>query len=112
MVVKVIPQIISFQKQVEKYVGYTKQQTTCVKDIGNIEIHHVLDFLGAIIYKGVINSTINNAKFVRAIIIYIPNYPSINKHSLFVKYVLTGVFNSRPPNPKLSIVIYQAWILY
>ena len=62
-----------------------------VGDIGNIEIHHVLDFLSVMLNKGVACSTINCVKCEVATILHIPTYPSINKHPQIMKYI-TGIF--------------------
>ena len=53
--------------------------------------------------KGHAYSTINSAKCTIATIVHIPPYSSLNKHPLINKY-MTGVFNLRPPKPKLSFV--------
>ena len=53
--------------------------------------------------KGHAYSTINSAKCAIATIMYIPPYDSLNKHPLINKY-MTGIFNLRPPKPKLSFV--------
>ena len=53
--------------------------------------------------KGHAYSTINSTKCAIATIVHIPSYNSLNKHLLINKY-MTGVFNLRPPKPKLSFV--------
>ena len=53
------------------------------KDIGSVEVHHVLDFLSAMFDTGV--ATINSAKLVVAITFHIPTNPSINEHPLVIK---------------------------
>ena len=63
----------------------------------------MLDFLSAMFEKGHAYSTINSAKCAIATIIHISPYESLNKHPLINKY-LTGIFNLRPPMPKLSFV--------
>ena len=68
----------------------------------NIELTHVLDFLSTMCEKEHAYSTINSAKCAIATIIYIPPYASLNKHPLINKY-MTGIFNLRPPKPKLSL---------
>ena len=55
------------------------------KDIGSVEVHHVLDFLSAMFDTGV--ATINSAKLVVAITLHILTNPSINEHPLFIKQV-------------------------
>ena len=47
--------------------------------------------------------SINSAKFAIATIVHIPPHNSNNKHSSINKY-MSGVFNLRPPKPKLSFV--------
>ena len=68
----------------------------------NIELTHVLDFLSTMCEKEHAYSTINSAKCAIATIIYIPPYASLNKHPLINKF-MTGIFNLRPPKPKLSL---------
>ena len=53
--------------------------------------------------KGHAYSTINSTKCAITIIVHIPPYNSLHKHPLINKYG-TGVFNLRPPKPKLSFV--------
>ena len=53
--------------------------------------------------KGNAYSTINSAKCAVATIAHISPYNSLNKHPLIKKY-MTGVFNLRPPKPKLSFM--------
>ena len=51
------------------------------KDIGNIEIHHVLDFfLSAIFDKGMTCFTKNSAKCVVTFTLHISTYSNINKY--------------------------------
>ena len=71
--------------------------------MGKIEVTHALDFLSAMFEKGHPYSTINRANCAIATIMHIPPYDSLNKHPLINKY-MTGVFNLRPPKPKLSFV--------
>ena len=86
-----------------KYNNYIKQWTSYSKNIGHIEVSHVLDFLSGMLDKGNAYSTINSAKCAIATIAHIPPDNSLNKHPLINKY-MTGVFNLRPPKPKLSFV--------
>ena len=86
-----------------KYNNYIKHWLDYSKTIGKIEVTHVLDFLSAMFEKGHAYSTINSAKCAIATIIHIPPYESLNKHPLINKY-MTGIFNLRPPKPKLSFV--------
>ena len=86
-----------------KYNNYIKQWTSYSKIIGHIEGSHVLDLLSGMFDKGHAYSTINSAKCAIATIVHIPPYNSLNKHTLINKYT-TGVFNLRPPKPKLSFV--------
>ena len=65
------------------------------KDIGDIEIHHVLDFLSAKFDKGIAYCAISITKCVVATSLHIPIYPSINKYPFVIKYI-TGIFNLRP----------------
>ena len=83
--------------------SYVKQWTSYSKNIGCIEVSHVLDFLSGMFDKGHAYSTINSTKCAIATIVHIPSYNSLNKHLLINKY-MTGVFNLRPPKPKLSFV--------
>ena len=83
--------------------NYFKQWASYSKNIGHIEVPHVLEFLSGMFDKGNSYSTINSAKCAIATIIHIPPYNSLNKHPLINKY-MTGVFNLRPPKPKLSFV--------
>ena len=53
--------------------------------------------------KGHAYSTINSARCAIATIVDIPPWNSLNNHQKIDKY-LTGVFNLRPPKPKLSFV--------
>ena len=62
-----------------------------------------MDFLSGMFDKGHAYSTINSTKCAIATIVHIPPYNSLNKHPLINKY-MTGVFNLRPPKPKLSFV--------
>ena len=55
-----------------KYVGYIKQLMVYGKDIGNIEIHHVLDFLSAKFDKGIEHCVINSEKCIVATNLHIP----------------------------------------
>ena len=71
--------------------------------MGKTEVTHVLDFLSAMFEKGRAYSTINSAKYAIATIVHIPPYDSLNKNPLIKKY-MTGIFNLRPPKPKLSFV--------
>ena len=48
-------------------------------------------------------STISNSKWLMAIILPIPTYPTTNKDRLDMKYI-TGIFNLSPPKPLLSNV--------
>ena len=80
-----------------KYNNYIKQWTSYSKNIGHIEVSHVLDF------KGRAYSTINSAKSAIATIAHILPYSSLNKDPLINKY-MTGVFNLRLPKPKSSFV--------
>ena len=66
-----------------------------------IEVTHVLDFLSAIFDKRHAYSTSKSAKCARETILHIRSYDSLNKHPLINKY-MTGMFNLRPPKPKLS----------
>ena len=51
------------------------------KHIGNIEIHHVLDFFLSVIFdKGMAYSTKNSAKCVVAFTLHISTYSNINKY--------------------------------
>ena len=86
-----------------KYNNYIKQWTSYSKNVGRIEVSHVLDFLSGMFDKGHAYSTINSTKCAIATIVHIPPYNSLNKHPLINKY-MTGVFNLRPPKPKLSFV--------
>ena len=86
-----------------KYNNCIKQWTSYFKNIGHIEVSHVLDFLNGIFDKGHAYSTINSAKCAIATIVYIFLYNSLKKHQLINKY-MTGEFNLRRPNPKLSFV--------
>ena len=86
-----------------KYNNYIKQWTSYSKNIGCIEVSHVLDFLSQIFVKGHAYSTINSTKCAIATIVCRPPYNALNKHPLINKY-MTGVFNLRPPKPKLSFV--------
>ena len=63
----------------------------------------MLDFLCPMFEKGHAYLTINSAKCVIATIMHIPHYDSLHKHPLISKY-MTGIFNLRPPKPKLSFV--------
>ena len=67
------------------------------------EVSHALDILGGIFDKGHAYSTINSAECALATIVHPPSYISLNKHPLINKY-MTGLFNVRPPKPKLSFV--------
>ena len=69
----------------------------------HIEIAHILDFLSVMFDKGCAYSTINSAKWAIATIVHITPFSSINKHLLIKKYV-TGIFNLKPPKPKLSFI--------
>ena len=69
--------------------------------MGKIELIHVIDFLSAMFEKGHAYSIITRAKCAIATITHIPPYKSLNKHPLINKY-MTGIFNLRPPKPKLS----------
>lgn len=53
--------------------------------------------------RGCAYSTINSAKCAIATIVHIPPYSSINKHPVIKQY-MTGIFNLKPPKPKLSFV--------
>ena len=86
-----------------KYNNYIKQWASYSKNIGHIEVHHVLHFLSEMVDKRHAHSSINSAKCAIATIAHIPFYNSLNKHPLINKY-MTGVFNLRPPKPKLSFV--------
>ena len=86
-----------------KYNIYIKHWLDYSKTKGKIEVTHVSDFLAAMFEKGHAYSTIISAKCATAIIIHIPPYDSLNKHPLINKY-MTGIFNLRPPKPKLSFV--------
>ena len=55
-------------------------------------------------------STINSVKSAIATITHIPLYESLDKHPFKNKY-MTGIFNLRPPKPKLSFV-WDVWIFY
>ena len=57
------------------------------KDIGNIEIHHVLDYLRDMFDKLVVCSTINSVKRVVATIFRIPTNPSQNNYPLLLLLV-------------------------
>ena len=87
----------------KKYDYYIKQWRDYANNIGNVEVTHVLDFLSAMFDKGCAYSTINSAKCAIATIVFIPPYPSVNKHPLVKKY-MSGIYNLRPPKPKLSFV--------
>ena len=88
--------------QFRKFNNHTEHWLDCFKTIVKIEVTHVLDFLSAMFEKGHAYSTINSVKCAKAII-YIPPYESLNKHPLIDKYT-TGIFNLRPPKPKLGFV--------
>ena len=62
-----------------------------------------MDFLSGMFDKGHAYSIINSTKCAIATIVHIPPYNSLNKHPLINKY-MTGVFNLRPPKPKLNFV--------
>ena len=87
-----------------KYNNYIKQWTSYSKNIGCIEVSHALNFLSRMFDKGHAYSTINSAKCVIATIVDILTYKSLNNHPLINKY-MTGVFNLRPPKPKLRFVL-------
>ena len=70
----------------------------------------MLDFLSAMFEKGHAYSATNSAKCAIATTIHIPPDESLNKHPLINKY-MTGIFNLRPPKPKLSFV-WDVDILY
>ena len=86
-----------------KCKSYIKQWTSYFKNIGHIEVSHVLDFLIGMFDKGHAYSIIHSAKCAIATIVHIPHYNSFNKHPLINKY-MPGVFNLRPPKLKLSFV--------
>ena len=86
-----------------KYNNYIKQWTSYSKNIGCIEVSHVLDFLSGMFDKGHAYSRINCAKCAIVTNDHIPPYNSMNKNPLINKYI-TGVLNLRPPRPKLSFV--------
>ena len=66
-----------------KYVSYIIQWMLYVKDFGNIEIHHVLDFVFSNMFDKVVEySTINSAKCV---VVTVFNILCINKHPLAIK---------------------------
>ena len=75
-----------------------KERMVYAKDTSNIEIHHVLKFLSAMLDKKVAYSTINSAKCLVTTIFHIPTYPSKNRHPLVMKYI-NGIFNLKPPKP-------------
>ena len=88
----------SLQETIDnKYVGYIKKWMIYAKDIGNIEIHHVLDYLRDMFDKLVACSTINSVKCVVATIFRIRTNPSQNNYLLVV-----GLFNLRLLQPKQS----------
>ena len=93
-----------------KYNNYIKHWLDYSKTIGKIEVTDVLDFLSTMFEKGHAYSTISTAKCAIATMIHIPPYESLNKHPLINKY-MTGIFNLRPPKPKLSFV-WDVDILY
>ena len=86
-----------------KYNNYIKHRLYHSKTTGKIETTHVLDSLSAMFEKGHAYSIINSAKCAIATIIHISPYESLNKHPFINKY-MTGIFNLRPPKPKLSFV--------
>ena len=55
-----------------KYNNCIKQWTSYSKNIGHIEVSHVLDFLSEMFDKGHAYSTINSAKCLIATIVHIP----------------------------------------
>ena len=73
------------------------------KDIGNIEIRHVLIYMSVMFNKVVTCSTINSAKCLVTTILHISTYLSKTKH-LLVKKNIAGIFNLKLPKPKLSNV--------
>ena len=82
-----------------KYNNYIKQWTSYSKNSGHTEVFHGSDFLSGMFDKGHAYSTINSAKCAIATIVHMH---SLNEHPLINKY-MTGVFNLRPPKPKLSL---------
>ena len=73
------------------------------KAMGKIEGTHVLDFLSVMFDKRYAYSTINSAKWALETIVHIPPCDPLSKHPLTNKYMI-GMFNLRPPKPKLSFV--------
>ena len=66
-------------------------------------IENVLEFLSSLFDKGLSYSVINAAKSALSHIIFIPPYRKLTDHPLMTQYG-KGVFNLRPPKPKLQMV--------
>ena len=66
-------------------------------------ITNVLDFLSNLYDQGLSYSAINSAKSALSHIILLPPYTKLSDHPLISQYG-KGVFNLRPPRPKLQFV--------
>ena len=66
-------------------------------------ITNVLDFLSNLYDQGISYSAINSAKRALSYVILIPPYTKLSDHPLMSQYG-KGVFNLRPPKPKLQLV--------
>lgn len=62
-----------------------------------------MDFLSTLYDKGLSYSAINAAKSALSHIVFIPPYAKLSDHPLMAQYG-KGVFNLRPPKPKLQFV--------
>ena len=91
---RIFPQYVSYIKLLYRGCYILKALAT---------LRFIMYFLIPMFDKGVASSTINSRKWVVAAILRIPTYPSINKHSLLIRY-MSGIFNLPPPKPKPSNV--------
>ena len=76
-----------------------------------VNIDAVLNFLSSLYDKGSSYSVVNSAKCAIATIVTIPPYTSLTHHPVLKKYMV-GLFNLRPPTPKLGEVIWDVGILF
>ena len=86
-----------------KHNNYIKNWLAYPETMRKIEVTRAIDFLSAMFEKEHAYSIIDNEKCTIAIIVHIPPYDVLNKHPLVNKY-MAGIFNLRPPKPKLSFV--------
>lgn len=86
-----------------KYNCYIKLWDTFSAQFDSITVDHILSFLSDMFEKGASYSAINSAKCAIATKVHIPPYPTANKHPVIMTYI-KGVFNLRPPVPKLTFV--------